>query len=128
MAVANPMQEQRPSPSNAAQEEAALLEAQLASYARDLQDLFLEFKDLSHASQQTLELFQRRANEVSALNDFLRRRMAELMEVETAYEALLENLDSIVYRLQPTQTREVVQEWLQEGRNNLERLRERRRT
>lgn len=122
------MQEQHPSPLNAAQEDAALLEAQLTNYARDLQDLFLEFKGLSQASQQTLELFQRRANEVSALNDFLRRRMAEIRDLETAYEALLENLDSLVYRIQPTQTREMVQEWIQEGRNNLERLRERRRS
>ncbi len=121
------MQEQRPTPSSASQEEAALLEAQLASYARDLQDLFLEYKGLSQASQQTLELFQRRAKEVSALNDFLRSRLAELLELETAYETLLEQLDSVLYRVQPTQVREVVQEWIREGRNSLERIRERRR-
>ncbi|MBI4312959.1 MAG: hypothetical protein HY681_14455 [Chloroflexi bacterium] len=118
------MEENKPANPSTTLEEAALLEAQLTEYAKDLQDLFLEYRDLSQASHQTLEMFQRRAHEVSALNDFLRKRMAELFELEAAHEALVEQLDRILYRIQPAAARESVQDIIWEARKTLERLRE----
>ena len=105
-------------------ENEADLEEQLARYAKDLQELFLERVKLEKNSTESQRLVQLRSGEISALNDFVRRRLEELFELQTAYAKILDQLEGTLNWIEPPKTRETIRNWVLDARPLLRKIQE----
>ena len=84
-----------------------LLQEQLARYANDMRELFAERQKLEGLTKESEEQIEARSREVAALNEFLRQRLSELLEIENAYQQFLTRLE----------------QFIAEGRKHLEEIR-----
>ena len=113
---------QESSPNDSIRENEADLEEQLARYAKDLQELFLERMKLEKNSTESQRLVQLRGGEISALNDFVRRRLEELFDLQAAYAKLLDQLEGTLDWIQPPQTRETIRKCVLDARPLLRKI------
>lgn len=102
------------------------IEEQLARYAKDMTELFSAHKRLEQTAGDTNRLLQMRAHEVGALNEFMRNRLAELFQLEAAYDSLLEQLERNLDRVEPQAIKQAVQKWVIDGRSLLSQIRSQR--
>ena len=102
------------------------IEDQLVKYAKDVNELFLAHRNLEKTATETHRVLQLRAREVAALNEFLQRRLAELFQLEAEHEALLDQLERTLDRIQPAHLRELAEKWVTDGRQLLTRVRAQR--
>ena len=102
------------------------VEAQLAQYARDLQELYKGRKDLERTAADTQQQFLLRSHEVAALNKFLQGRLGEMFQMEAEFETLLDGLESVVESIQPAMLRTTIRSWVEHAKEVLEKIRSQR--
>ena len=99
------------------------VEAQLAQYATDLQELYKGRKDLERTAADTQQQFLLRSHEVAALNKFLQGRLGEMFQMEAEFETLLDGLESVVESIQPAMLRTTIRAWVEHAKQVLEKIR-----
>ena len=100
------------------------VEEQLANYAKDINQLFLAHRRVEETAKESLRSLQLREREVSALNKFLQRRLAEMFELEVEYEILLDQLEQNLDQIEHLWDRALAEKWISDGRSVLKKLRD----